>query len=80
MPSLSSLESPKILSIQFDEPQKGVALGQVAVLWDKSGEEDAEWCLGCGVIDRASSVLEMATQASESRVERTVGVKDWQWW
>ncbi len=31
--------------IEFEEPQKGVAPGQVAALWDGT------WCLGCGVIE-----------------------------
>ena len=34
--------------IEFDEPQKAVAPGQVAVVWD------GDWCLGCGVIERTS--------------------------
>ncbi|KAF8884783.1 tRNA-specific 2-thiouridylase [Infundibulicybe gibba] len=36
------------ISIRFDEPQKSVAPGQVAALWDD------EWCLGCGVITSTS--------------------------
>ena len=33
--------------IELDEPQKAVAPGQVAAIWDQS------WCLGCGVIESA---------------------------
>ncbi|KAJ7761967.1 tRNA-specific 2-thiouridylase [Mycena maculata] len=32
------------IEIAFDEPLKGVALGQVAAIWDR------DWCLGCGII------------------------------
>ncbi|KAJ7646635.1 tRNA-specific 2-thiouridylase [Roridomyces roridus] len=32
------------VQITFDGPLKGVALGQVAAIWDD------DWCLGCGVI------------------------------
>nr|GAT45291.1 5-methylaminomethyl-2-thiouridylate-methyltransferase [Mycena chlorophos] len=39
-------DSPQKLAIEFDEPLKGVAPGQVAALWSD------EWCLGCGVIAR----------------------------
>lgn len=34
--------------IVFDEPQKAVAEGQIAALWD------GEWCLGCGTIDHVA--------------------------
>ncbi|KAJ3484753.1 hypothetical protein NLI96_g5414 [Meripilus lineatus] len=33
--------------IELDEPQKAVAPGQVAAIWDQN------WCLGCGVIEGA---------------------------
>lgn len=33
-----------VTKIMFDNPQQGVAPGQVAVLWDD------DWCLGCGTI------------------------------
>ncbi|KZV63468.1 5-methylaminomethyl-2-thiouridylate-methyltransferase [Peniophora sp. CONT] len=38
-------ESSGGVRILFDEPEKGVAEGQVAVLWD------GDWCLGCGTIN-----------------------------
>ncbi|KAJ7067154.1 5-methylaminomethyl-2-thiouridylate-methyltransferase [Mycena amicta] len=37
---------PPNVRIDFDEPLRGVALGQVAALWD------GDWCLGCGVISQ----------------------------
>ncbi|PSR77576.1 hypothetical protein PHLCEN_2v7766 [Hermanssonia centrifuga] len=38
-------KSEDTVVIEFEEPQKGVAPGQVAALWDGT------WCLGCGVIE-----------------------------
>jgi len=73
----SSPTSSKGLSIHFDEPQKAVAPGQVAALWSDDG--DGEWCLGCGVIDRATSVPEVAMRASKDQ-EPEEAVKSWQWW
>lgn len=72
-----SSTSPKGLSIYFDQPQKAVAPGQVAALWDENGAGDAEWCLGCGVIDQATSVPE-AMERKEKPMDEVV--KDWQWW
>jgi tRNA-specific 2-thiouridylase len=43
----SSRHESQELDITFDEPLKGVALGQVSALWD------GDWCLGCGVITNA---------------------------
>ncbi|KAF8350357.1 tRNA-specific 2-thiouridylase [Amanita rubescens] len=37
-------DDPSDLLIEFDEPQKAVAPGQVGVLYD------SDWCLGCGYI------------------------------
>lgn len=34
------------ITITFETPQKAVSPGQIAVIYDESGE----WCLGCGVI------------------------------
>ena len=34
------------IHVAFDEPEKGVAPGQVVGLWDESGK----WCLGSGII------------------------------
>lgn len=76
-PSPRSSTSPKGLSIYFDQPQKAVAPGQVAALWDENGAGDAEWCLGCGVIDQATSVPE-AMERKEKPMDEVV--KDWQWW
>ncbi|KAF8495309.1 tRNA-specific 2-thiouridylase [Gautieria morchelliformis] len=36
--------SPGIVKITFSHPEKAVAPGQVAVIWDH------DWCLGCGTI------------------------------
>jgi tRNA-5-taurinomethyluridine 2-sulfurtransferase len=75
-----SSASPNEIYIQFDEPQKAVAPGQVAALWDGDGE----WCLGCGVIDRATSVPEAPMRPSERCVEREKGKEqaagEWEWW
>ena len=37
------------MEISFREPQKAIAEGQVAVLWD------GDWCLGSGTIVAATS-------------------------
>lgn len=36
-----------VVRINFDEPQKAVAAGQVAAVWA------GDWCLGCGIIEQA---------------------------
>lgn len=38
-------QSTGATTVKFDEPQKGIAPGQVAVVWD------GEQCLGCGMIE-----------------------------
>ncbi|KAI0311801.1 tRNA-specific 2-thiouridylase [Amylostereum chailletii] len=42
--------NPRSIHIVFDEPQKAVAHGQIAALWD------GEWCLGCGTIEDVGTV------------------------
>lgn len=37
--------SPSNLKITFVQPEKAVAPGQVAVIWEH------DWCLGCGTIE-----------------------------
>jgi len=40
-------QSDETMHIRFDEPQKAVAPGQIATVWD------GNWCLGCGTITEA---------------------------
>jgi tRNA-5-taurinomethyluridine 2-sulfurtransferase len=42
----------KTVQIMFDEPHRGVAQGQVAVLYD------GDHCLGCGTIDETTSMTD----------------------
>lgn len=52
----SSPTNPGGVEILFDEPQKSIALGQVATLWNMGGE----WCLGCGEITNTSPLASEA--------------------
>lgn len=52
--------------IVFDEPEKGIAEGQVAVLWD------GDWCLGCGTIngmEHAAPTVPVAEPVSSPDVD-----------
>lgn len=43
IPKLISVSANNV-KITFAQPEKAVAPGQVAVVWDQ------DWCLGCGII------------------------------
>ena len=46
--SKTSRNGDENVRIDFDEPQKAVALGQTAAIWD------GEWCLGSGIISQTT--------------------------